>query len=40
MTNYAAHWGRSGYPQIAIRFGYGTPGHRTRRRAVTDALPG
>jgi len=31
--------GRSGYPQIAIRFGYGTPGHPTRRRDVAEFLP-
>jgi hypothetical protein len=30
--------GRSGYPQIAIRFGYGTPGHPTRRRALSEFL--
>jgi nitroreductase len=30
--------GRSGSPQILIRFGYGTPGHPTRRREVTDVL--
>lgn len=30
--------GRSGFPQIAIRFGYGTPGHPTRRRDLSDVL--
>ncbi|GAA2606843.1 Acg family FMN-binding oxidoreductase [Paractinoplanes durhamensis] len=30
--------GRTGQPQIVIRFGYGTPGHPTRRRAVDDVL--
>lgn len=30
--------GRAGYPQIVIRFGYGTPGHPTRRRVVEDVL--
>jgi nitroreductase len=30
--------GRSGYPQIAIRFGYGTPGHPTPRRDIADVL--
>jgi hypothetical protein len=30
--------GRSGFPQIAIRFGYGTPGRPTPRRAVADFL--
>lgn len=30
---------RSGYPQLAIRFGYGTPGHPTPRRAVAAVLP-
>ncbi|MCU7724944.1 nitroreductase family protein [Actinoplanes sp. KI2] len=30
--------GRSGSPQILIRFGYGTPGHPTRRREVADVL--
>jgi len=32
--------GRTGYPQIAIRFGYGTPGHPTPRRDVAEVLPG
>jgi hypothetical protein len=31
--------GRSGYPQIAIRFGYGIPGHPAPRRDVADFLP-
>lgn len=30
--------GRGGLPQIAIRFGYGIPGHPTSRRTVTDFL--
>jgi hypothetical protein len=30
--------GRSGHPQLVIRFGYGTPGHPTRRRAVAEVL--
>ena len=30
--------GRSGSPQILIRFGYGTPGHPTRRRDLADVL--
>jgi nitroreductase len=30
--------GRTGYPQIVLRFGYGTPGHPTRRRNVEDVL--
>jgi nitroreductase len=31
--------GRSGHPQIVLRFGYGdTPGHPTRRRAVSEVL--
>jgi nitroreductase len=30
--------GRAGYPQIVIRFGYGTPGHPSPRRAVADVL--
>jgi hypothetical protein len=31
--------GRSGYPQIAIRFGFGTPGRPTQRRDVSEFLP-
>jgi nitroreductase len=30
--------GRTGWPQIVIRFGYGTPGHPTPRRAVADVI--
>lgn len=30
--------GRSGYPQLPIRFGYGTPGHPTPRRDVAEVL--
>ncbi|GIM88319.1 Acg family FMN-binding oxidoreductase [Paractinoplanes toevensis] len=30
--------GRPGHPQIAIRFGYGTPGHATPRREVSEVL--
>jgi hypothetical protein len=30
--------GRNGHPQIAIRFGYGTPGHPSRRRDIADTL--
>jgi len=30
--------GRNGYPQITIRFGYGTPGRPTPRRAVTQVV--
>ncbi|MFF5288389.1 Acg family FMN-binding oxidoreductase [Paractinoplanes globisporus] len=30
--------GRTGYPQIVVRFGYGTPGHPTPRRDVADAV--
>jgi len=30
--------GRTGSPQILLRFGYGTPGHPTRRRDVADVL--
>jgi nitroreductase len=30
--------GRSGWPQIAIRFGYGTPGSATPRRDVAEVL--
>ncbi|WP_433293987.1 Acg family FMN-binding oxidoreductase [Actinoplanes sp. CA-030573] len=30
--------GRTGFPQIVIRFGYGTPGHPAPRRDVTDVL--
>jgi hypothetical protein len=30
--------GRTGWPQIAIRFGYGTPGHTTPRRDVAEVL--
>jgi len=30
--------GRSGSPQILLRFGYGTPGHPTPRRDVADVL--
>jgi nitroreductase len=30
--------GRTGVPQIVIRFGYGTPGHHTPRRAVDEVL--
>ena len=30
--------GRSGYPQLALRLGYGVPGHATPRRAVSDVL--
>ncbi|GAA2607718.1 Acg family FMN-binding oxidoreductase [Paractinoplanes durhamensis] len=29
---------RAGFPQIAIRFGFGTPGHPTPRRDVPDVL--
>ena len=29
---------RSGYPQIALRFGYGTPGHPTPRRDLAEVL--
>ncbi|MEV6349708.1 nitroreductase [Actinoplanes sp. NPDC051851] len=32
--------GRSGYPQITIRFGYGMPGHPAPRRGVVDVLVG
>ena len=32
--------GRTGVPQMAIRLGYGTPGHPTPRRDVTAVLPG
>ena len=32
--------GRTGSPQILLRFGYGTPGRPTRRRDVTDVLIG
>jgi nitroreductase len=32
--------GRTGYPQIAIRFGYGTPGRPTPRRDVAEVLAG
>ena len=32
--------GRTGYPQLAIRFGYGTPGRPTLRRDVSEVLPG
>lgn len=31
---------RTGSPQIVIRFGHGTPGHPTRRRAAGDVLSG
>jgi hypothetical protein len=31
--------GRSGHPQIAIRFGYGTPGRPTPRRDPAEFLP-
>ncbi|GIE50742.1 hypothetical protein Ani05nite_42760 [Amorphoplanes nipponensis] len=30
--------GRSGMPQMALRIGYGQPGHPTQRRAVEDVL--
>jgi nitroreductase len=30
--------GRSGYPQMTIRFGYGTPGHPTPRRDVAEVV--
>jgi len=30
--------GRPGWPQIAIRFGYGTPGHPTPRRDLAEVL--
>jgi nitroreductase len=30
--------GRSGMPQMALRIGYGRPGHPARRRAVEDVL--
>jgi nitroreductase len=30
--------GRAGWPQMAIRFGYGTPGHPTPRRDVAEVL--
>jgi hypothetical protein len=30
--------GRSGHPQIAVRFGYGTPGHPAPRRDVSEFL--
>jgi hypothetical protein len=30
--------GRSGWPQIAVRFGYGTPGHPSPRRDVTEVI--
>ncbi len=30
--------GRSGYPQITIRFGYGTPGRPAPRRAVSEVV--
>jgi len=30
--------GRTGFPQIAIRFGFGTPGHPTPRRPLDDVL--
>ncbi|MFC7530123.1 Acg family FMN-binding oxidoreductase [Actinoplanes sp. GCM10030250] len=30
--------GRSGYPQLALRIGYGTPGRTLPRRDVTDVL--
>jgi nitroreductase len=32
--------GRSGFPQIAFRIGYGQPGHPTPRRDVADVLVG
>jgi nitroreductase len=30
--------GRSGHPQILIRFGFGTPGHPTQRRDIAEVL--
>ena len=30
--------GRAGFPQIAIRFGYGTPGHPSPRRPLDEVL--
>jgi nitroreductase len=30
--------GRTGFPQIAVRFGYGTPGRPTPRRELTEAV--
>jgi len=30
--------GRTGYPQLALRIGYGTPSNTTPRRSVTDVL--
>ncbi|MET0419289.1 MAG: nitroreductase [Actinoplanes sp.] len=30
--------GRSGWPQIAIRFGYGSPGHPSPRRDVSEVI--
>jgi nitroreductase len=30
--------GRPGWPQMAIRFGYGTPGHPTPRRTVAEVM--
>jgi hypothetical protein len=30
--------GRTGYPQLALRIGYGTPNNATPRRSVTDVL--
>jgi hypothetical protein len=32
--------GRTGYPQLVIRFGYGTPSHPTPRRDVAEVLSG
>lgn len=29
---------RTGYPQLTLRFGYGTPGRPAPRRAVDDVL--
>ena len=30
--------GRSGWPQIVVRFGYGTPGHPSPRRDVAEVI--
>jgi len=30
--------GRTGFPQIAVRFGYGTPGHPTPRRDLAEVV--
>lgn len=30
--------GRTGFPQIVVRFGYGTPGHPTPRRELAEVV--